>query len=201
MKYLFLFTICIVLCFTSNSEAKLQTYLDKYDDKSPPASILKKVKRYDHLINFYAKYSYIKPRYKVSPKFITALIMAESAGDSNATSNKKAMGLGQIILTTGQQAGRELAATGFSCKYVTNKKLKNITKSDLYRPSINILLTYYLVAKYNILFDGRLDLVISAWNAGENTPSLKKNKHAPYKETENLIAKVNSYYVYLLKNP
>ena len=75
-----------------------------------------------------------------------------------------------------------------------------MSQNDLFDPAINILLTCYLVAKYNYKFDGKLDLVVSAWNAGENTDSLNYGLHAPYQETENLIGKINAYYIYLLKN-
>ncbi|MGL1932457.1 MAG: transglycosylase SLT domain-containing protein [Desulfotalea sp.] len=195
-----LLTIAFTLLFANSSQAVLKNYVNKYRGQKPPSIALKRIISYDHLIQYYSQFAYIKPHYKVNPNFIKALIMAESAANPDAVSNKAAFGLGQIILSTGKLAGRELAATGFSCKYVSNEKLKNITKKDLFRPAINILLTYYLIAKYNILFDGRIELVVSAWNAGEHTPALKKGKHAPYQETENLIGKVNSYFIYLLKN-
>lgn len=56
------------------------------------------------------------------------------------------------------------------------------------------------MAKYNYKFDGKLELVVSAWNAGENIPSLSRGRHAPYLETENLIGKINAYYLYLLNH-
>ncbi len=77
--------------------------------------------------------------------------------------------------------------------------LKNFKEEDLFDPATNILLTCYLISKYNFRYDGKLDLVISAWNAGENIDSLKVGKPAPYSETHNLIGKVNGYYLYLLR--
>ncbi len=79
------------------------------------------------------------------------------------------------------------------------KALKNFKEDDLFDPATNILLTCYLISKYNFRYNGKLDLVISAWNAGENIGSLKIGKPAPYSETHNLIGKVNGYYLYLLK--
>jgi soluble lytic murein transglycosylase-like protein len=78
--------------------------------------------------------------------------------------------------------------------------LKNLQPDDLFDPAVNILLACYLISRYNHRFKGRLDLVITAWNAGENTNSLSQGRHAPYQETENLIGKVNAYYVYLLRH-
>ena len=68
---------------------------------------------------------------------------------------------------------------------------------DLYDPAINILLACYLIAKYNNKFEGKLDLVVSAWNAGEN--SISDNRPPQYDETLNLIGKVNGFFICLLR--
>ena len=128
------------------------------------------------------------------------MILAESSADPQAISSKGALGLGQIILTTATQAGRELAQSKTHFRYVSKKKLINLTKNDLFDPAVNILLTCYLISKYNFKFDGKIDLVLTAWNAGENTESLTYGRHAPYRETEDLIGKVNAYFVFFLKN-
>ena len=65
-----------------------------------------KLTRYDHLIRYFSGFSYFIPRHKVSPNFIRALILAESGANHMAVSSKNALGLGQIILTTGQEAAR-----------------------------------------------------------------------------------------------
>ena len=117
----------------------------------------------------------------------------------SAVSEKNARGLGQILYPTGSQAGKELAKSLTFFRHVSKNKLDSLREEDLLDPAINILLTCYLIAKYNYRFDGRLDLVVSAWNAGENTESLSFGQHAPYRETEDLIGKINAYYIYLLK--
>jgi len=126
--------------------------------------------------------------------------VAESGVNPEAISKKKALGLGQILLATGRQAGKELSQSKTNFKYASKSRLNNLDRKDLFDPAINILLTCYLISKYNYKFNGRLDLVVSAWNAGENTNSLSRGQHAPYEETENLIGKVNGYYTFLLKN-
>lgn len=177
----------------------LYSYVKKYQTATLSPQALDRIKRYEHLIDYFTSYSYFRKNHKVSGDFVRALILAESSGDPHAVSHKNALGLGQIMLTTGQQAGRELAESRVDFSYVTKKTLKNITREDLFDPATNILLTCYLIAKYNHKFDGKLELVLSAWNAGENTNSLARGKHAPYAETKNLIGKVNGYYIYLLR--
>jgi soluble lytic murein transglycosylase-like protein len=180
--------------------ANLHSSVIKYKGKGVSQNDIKNLRRYDHLIRYFSNFSYFIPRHKVSPDFIRALILAESGANPQAVSNKNALGLGQILLTTGKEAAKKLAQSRTHFRYVSKEKLENLGEKDLFDPAINILITCYLVAKYNYKFDGKLELVISAWNAGENTKSLTRGRHAPYRETENLIGKVNAYYVYLQKH-
>ncbi|MDP3480263.1 MAG: transglycosylase SLT domain-containing protein [Desulfoprunum sp.] len=177
----------------------LGSYVSKYQNTAISADSLNALSRYEHLIAYFTSFSYFLPRHKVSPDFVRALILAESRGNPQAISAKDAIGLGQILLATGRKAARELAQSRTVFRYVERERLANLTTEDLHDPAVNILLTCYLVAKYNYRFDGRLDLVISAWNAGEYTDSLAAGRYADYEETKILIGKVNGYYMYLLK--
>ena len=154
--------------------------------------------RFNHLIEYFSSFSYFKPRHKVNANFIRALMLAESNGEPRATSNKDAKGLCQITFPTGKQAASELAKKNINFRYVSKRRLLNLRPHDLYSPSINILLTCYLISKYNYTFQGKLDLVVAAWNAGEY--SITNNRPPQYKETLNLIGKVNGYFIYFLKN-
>lgn len=182
------------------SQGSLHNSVRRYKNSVVSPEEIKKLSRFDHLIRYFSGFSYFVPRHKVSPDFVRALILAESGANPRAVSSKNALGLGQIMLSTGRQAALELAASATDFRYVSKSTLQNLRQNDLFDPAVNILLTCYLIAKYNYKFDGKLDLVVSAWNAGENTSSLKQGRHAPYEETENLIGKVNGYYVYLLKS-
>ncbi len=182
------------------THGNLDDSVKKYKNNNVSQDDIKKLARYDHLIRYFTNFSYFVPRHKVSPNFIRALILAESGGNARAVSNKNALGLGQILLTTGKEAATKLAQSATHFQYVSKRQLEDLSANDLFDPAINILLTCYLVAKYNYKFDGKLHLVVSAWNAGENTASLSLGQHAPYQETEDLIGKVNAYYVYLLKH-
>lgn len=192
--------IFFLLLVPAESFASLNASVKKYKNSIVSRNNILKISKYDELIRYFCSFSYFVPHHKVSTDFIRALILAESNADHRAVSKKNAIGLGQILLSTGQQAGRELAESRTEFNYVSKATLLNITKEDLFDPAVNILLTCYLIAKYNYKFNGQLHLVVSAWNAGENTESLRFGQHAPYAETEDLIGKVNSYYVYLLNN-
>lgn len=198
--YLLLTVLCCLFAGVTESSGGLRSSMRKYQNSIVSPEALNRLSRVDHLIHYFAGFSYFSPNHTVNPDFIRALILAESGADPRAVSDKNAMGLGQILLSTGRSAGRELAESATRFRYVSKKKLRNLGAKDLFDPAVNILLTCYLVAKYNYKFGGKLDLVVSAWNAGENTQSLRHGRHAPYQETENLIGKVNGYYVYLLKN-
>ena len=116
--------------------------------------------------------------------------------DPKATSHQNARGLGQILPETGRIAARELYEEQTDFAYVTRSKLKNMQADDLHDPALNILLTCYLISKYNFHYKGQLQLVVSAWNAGVN--AIHNNQPPNYKETLDLIGKINGYYKYLI---
>lgn len=193
-------TLCLAYIFFSPQLGlcNLKISIKKYLHTSISSSSLEKISRYNHLIDYFSGISYFRPDYKVSPDFIRALILAESACDPRAVSEKNAFGLAQILLSTGKEAALELSRTNVPFRYINTEKLKNLKGSDLFDPAINILLTCYLISKYNYKYNGKLELVLSAWNAGEYTENLDSGLPAPYPETYELIGKVNGYFLYLL---
>lgn len=196
-----LFFICFSLCQNSYAIIPLKQSIDKYKDIEISLQAAKQLSPYNRLIDYYSQFCFFKPHHKVSPNFIRALILAESSANPKALSGKGAMGLGQIIYSTGKQAALELSQSKFRFPTVSRLKLINLKKEDLFDPEVNILLTCYLISKYNYKFNGKLELVLSAWNAGEYHKELKKGRPAPYQETHNLIGKVNGYYIALLQKP
>jgi soluble lytic murein transglycosylase len=189
----------LLLSVVMNSWGSLHSSVSKYQNSEIHGQDIEKLAEFDEYIRYFSGFSYFLPKHKVSADFVRALILAESRANPKAISEKNARGLGQILYPTGVQAGKELAQSLIYFRHVSKQKLNSLREEDLFDPAVNILLTCYLIAKYNYKFNGRLDLVVSAWNAGENTESLSFGKHAPYRETEDLIGKINSYYVYLLK--
>lgn len=203
MRHLLILALVVVLAFqimTASALASLYGSVSKYKNSEVSKVSIQRLKQYDYLIRYFCSFDYFKPNHKVSADFVRALILAESSANHLAVSNKNALGLGQILITTGQETAIKLFKSKTHFRYVSKQTLQHLTREDLLDPAVNILITCYLIAKYNAKFAGKLDLVVSAWNAGENTKSLKNGKHAPYKETEDLIGKVNAYYVYLLRN-
>lgn len=194
-----LLVILLSISITTKSHASLNTSVAKYKDSEIQRQDIEKLAQFDDYIRYFSGFSYFLPKHKVSADFIRALILAESGANPKAVSEKNARGLGQIVFETGSKAGKELANSLTFFHHVSKNKLNSLKEEDLLDPAINILLTCYLIAKYNYKFDGRLDLVVSAWNAGEFTESLSFGHHAPYRETEDLIGKINAYYIYLLK--
>jgi len=180
------------------ADATLTQYVKKHRNIQVTHKQSQKIARYDYLIKYYSSIAYFKAGHKVNADFIRALMLAESNGDPKALSNKDARGLCQITFPTGKQAATELARKNIRFKYVSRKRLLNLRPNDLYNPAINILLTCYLISKYNAQFEGKLDLVVAAWNAGEN--SITNNRPPQYKETLNLIGKVNGYFIHFMKN-
>jgi soluble lytic murein transglycosylase-like protein len=191
-------TFCMQSGIVHSAEKKdLSYYVQKYRQVEISRGQLNKLLQYNHLIEHFSSVAFFKPRHKVNPDFIRALILAESSVDPQALSYKNARGLSQILYETGKAAAKEIASNDLDFQYVSSQQLKDLKPDDLYDPAVNILLACYLVSKYNFKFQGKLDLVIAAWNAGEN--SITNNQAPPYSETLNLIGKVNGYFNCLLK--
>lgn len=194
-----LFSACILLLAPASGHSELASSINKYKDVNLSTKRLNDIGRYHGLIEYFAGFTFFQPRHKVSPDFIRALILAESDANPRAVSSKNARGLGQIIPSTGLEAGLELSKGTVDFHNISRARLSNLTEEDLFDPAVNILLTCYLIAKYNYKFNGHLALVLSAWNAGENIKELKQGHYAPYQETHELIGKVNGYYLCLLQ--
>ncbi len=205
MHSLRLFSLLLYVVFTliNNCEplnaAQLKTSLNRYKNAEVSYQTLRRLSPYNSYIDYFSQFTFFKKNHKVSPDFIRALIIAESSVKPTAISPKGAKGLGQIMYSTGKQAAKELAQLNYSFRYINPRKLSHLEEEDLFDPAVNILLTCYLISKYNYKFNGKLELVLSAWNAGEYHSALKKGRPAPYQETHNLIGKINGYYIDLLR--
>ena len=195
-----LFYILSIISVPAICCAEVIEFVEKYHNIEVNPHDLQKIKKYEHLITYFTGFAYFKPHHLVSPEFIKELILAESSANPEAQSSKDARGLGQLTYATAREAASRLIQTGVNFKYIDEDRLRNLRPGDLYDPAINILLSSFLIAKYNYKFNGRIELVLTAWNAGENTDSLKNNAPAGYIETENLIGKVNGYYLYFINN-
>lgn len=159
---------------------------------------VERVAGYAKLIRYFTTVPYIAEGYLVHPDFIRALIVAESAGDPRALSHRGAYGLCQLTYPTARAAARDLLRSGLRLRHLDAARLRDLQPEDLYDPAVNIGLACYLIARYNRRFAGRLDLVVTAWNAGEHYPSLQFHRPAELAETRGLIVAVNRYFHYFL---
>lgn len=125
-------------------------------------------------------------RWRIDPRLIMAMIVAELSFDTNATSNKGAMGLGQLMPGTASGLG------------VTNP----------YDPGQNIAAAVYILANHVQQYGGSivdcglvprsvLNLTMAAYNAGSGAVR-KFGGVPPYKETQHYVEKVASIYRQLL---
>lgn len=195
--------VCVLLfigCISGQvHSASLTHYVKKYQQVRATPEQQKRVARYGNLIRHFSSIAYFKPGRKVNSSFLKALMLAESNATPKARSKKDARGLCQIMYPTALAAARDLLASkkAINFNYVSRERLRNLRPDDLYNPAINILLACYLISKYNYMFEGKLDLVVAAWNAGEN--SIVNARPPQYRETLDLIGKVNGYFVFFLK--
>ncbi len=104
-------------------------------------------------------------KYGYDPLFLTALIVTESSFNNNARSRKGALGLMQIVPTTGYAIAKEA-------------NLEWRGKKTLFDPGSNILLGTYYLDKLVRHF-GDLNLALEAYNHGPSQLKkyLRKGRH------------------------
>ncbi len=108
----------------------------------------------------------------VDAKLIHAVIRAESGYNANATSNKGAMGLMQLIPATAQRYG----------------------VNDSYDPRQNIEGGTRYLRDLLKMFNGNMELALAGYNAGENAVIRAGNRIPPYAETQAYVPKVLHFY-------
>lgn len=176
-------------------DRRVQVHVDRMAREVPSAAMQRRVARYEPLIRYFTGLSYTQPGIIVNPSFVRALIAAESAGVATAISHKGAIGLMQIMPATARPAARALYETGYDFRYIDESRLQAITKEDLKIPAINLLIGCYLLDRYNGRFGNDLAKTVGAWNAGPRSVD-RYDGAPPYRETLELIGRVNAYYVF-----
>ena len=167
VAWLILFFSVVTFCF-----AGYKTFL----------SLTHPVKYKDEIIE-------ICDKLNLSPTIVASVINVESSYDENAVSNKEAIGLMQIKLSTAE--------------YVSNiYKLEKVNKQKLFEAKTNIKFGCYYLKYLSEKFEDTYT-ILASYNAGEtrvrtwlNNEKYSKDKKTlikiPYKETENYIKKLKN---------
>ena len=108
----------------------------------------------------------------LDPALVHAVIRVESGYQERAISPKGAVGLMQVIPSTGRRFGVE----------------------DLLQPSANIRAGTQYLSYLMYMFEGDLQLALAAYNAGENAVLRYGNRIPPYSETLRYVPRVLSIY-------
>lgn len=115
-------------------------------------------------------------QFEHDPLLLKAIIQVESAFNHRAVSHKGAMGLMQIMPTTGERFGVD------------------DPKRDLFGPATNIHVGAKYLRVLRDMFGDRLDLAVAAYNAGENAVLRHGRRIPPYPETQEYVRRVLSAY-------
>lgn len=113
----------------------------------------------------------IAPHYGIDPALVMAVIHAESAFNITAVSNKNAQGLMQLIPETAERFGVRDSWD----------PVQNIKGGTAY---LHWLLRH---------FEGKVDLVLAAYNAGEGAVE-RYHGIPPYRETQNYVKQILASY-------
>jgi soluble lytic murein transglycosylase-like protein len=124
------------------------------------------IQRYSSIIQIASK------EYGVEPSLIHAVISAESAYNQYAVSRTGAMGLMQLMPDTARRYGVQ----------------------NMMDPSENIHGGVRYLADLLLMFKGRIDLAVAAYNAGENAVIRYGLKIPPYAETRTYVPRVLAFY-------
>lgn len=112
---------------------------------------------------------------------LKAVIATESGFDAHAVSAKGALGLMQLMPATAERFG--VAAAG-----------SRTLAQQLHDPAVNVPAGARYLRHLLDLFDGRLDLALAAYNAGEGAVRRAGQKIPPFKETQNYVKTVLALY-------
>jgi soluble lytic murein transglycosylase-like protein len=115
---------------------------------------------------------YAASLHDVEANLIAAVIRVESGFDRSAVSPKGARGLMQLMPATAERYGA----------------------FDLHDVRTNVFAGTAYLRDLILMFDGRLDLALAGYNAGENAVRKYNNKIPPYPETKHYVSAVLAEY-------
>jgi soluble lytic murein transglycosylase-like protein len=122
--------------------------------------------------------------HSIDYELLQALIATESGFDARAVSPKGALGLMQLMPGTAE-------------RYGVRGDRRATQQKKLFDPSINIAAGARYLGDLIALFEGRLELALAAYNAGEGAVQRAGNRIPNYRETQNYVKTVLQLYAYL----
>lgn len=128
---------------------------------------------------------------ELPPHFILAVIMAESSFDQYARSRAGAQGLMQLMPPTAADMAQRMGLANFEPEHVWD-------------PEVNIAIGIFYLNLLKTRYDGNLNLVLAAYNAGLGNvdiwladPELSGDGQTldriPFPETENYLRRVRQF--------
>lgn len=124
-------------------------------------------------------------KYDISAELVYGVIRAESKFDKDAVSDKGAIGLMQIMESTGKWAAEKIG-------------IENV---DLFEPDVNIEIGCFYLSYLLDMYDGNVECALAAYNAGQTNVDkwLSAEEYSkdgenldvvPFAETEKYVKKV-----------
>lgn len=139
---------------------------------------------HEELIKKYVREFSLKD-YGLDEYHIAAVICTESRFDEKAESRKGAVGLMQVLPTTGEWAAEKIG-------------MDDYTKDRLWEPAVNIRIGCWYLSYLCNMFDGDLRKVFAAYNAGPGNVKewIEDGKlvNIGHVETENYLVRVEKRY-------
>lgn len=128
----------------------------------------------------------------LDPYLVSAVIFVESKFDPGAESSSGALGMMQIMPTTGQWVAQKL-------------NLKGFREEDLYDPQVNVTLGCWYLANLREEFGNNLVIILAAYNGGRGNVKqwLQEERwtgehntvgQIPFPETKNYVLRVLATY-------
>lgn len=147
---------------------------DAYGYGGASATVQRRLLNSPNLARFEATIRKHANTHGVDVNLVKAVMAAESGFNSSAISPKNAMGLMQVIPPTAARYG--------------------VSAEQLMNPERNIYAGVRYLRDLSRMFQGRPDLIIAAYNAGEGAVYKYNRRIPPYAETQNYVRTVMQYY-------
>lgn len=124
-------------------------------------------------IPFRSAIEYFSKNQNLDPFLVAALIRQESDFNIRIVSDAHACGLMQLMPATGRQLARHFS-------------IRRVDTSELLTPDLNIELGTYFLRTLLDRYNGQMDWVLAAYNAGPTRSDLWRN-WGPFEETADLV--------------